>query len=99
MKILLLEDDLILNEILEEHLLSQNYTVKTVFTGLEAQELLYSEKFDLLLFDVNTPLLNGFELLKDLREKEIFKTLDYLKIIRHNVLTFKKDRIDEYLRR
>ena len=78
MKILLLEDDLILNEILEEHLLSQNYTVKTVFTGLEAQELLYSEKFDLLLFDVNTPLLNGFELLKDLREKEIYTPTIFL---------------------
>ena len=78
MKILLLEDDLILNEILEEHLLSQNYTVKTVFTGIEAQELLYSQKFDLLLFDVNTPLLNGFELLKDLREKEIYTPTIFL---------------------
>lgn len=78
MKILLLEDDLILNEILEEHLLSQNYTVKTVFTGIEAQELVYSQKFDLLLFDVNTPLLNGFELLKDLREKEIYTPTIFL---------------------
>ncbi|MDX9900691.1 MAG: hypothetical protein RBT22_04235 [Aliarcobacter sp.] len=53
MKILLLEDDLILNEIIEEHLLSQNYEVSAVYTGLEAQDLLYSQKFDLLLLDVN----------------------------------------------
>ena len=31
--------------------------------------------------------------------KEILKILDYLKIIRHNVYTFIKDRIDEHLRR
>lgn len=71
MKILLLEDDLILNEIIEEHLITQNYDVKTVFTGNEAQDLLYSETFDLLLFDVNVPNINGFELLKELRNQNI----------------------------
>ena len=39
MKILLLEDDLILNEIIEEHLISQKYEVISVCTGLEAQDL------------------------------------------------------------
>ena len=78
MKILLLEDDLILNEIIEEHLLSQNYEVSAVYTGLEAQDLLYSQKFDLLLLDVNVPILNGFELLKELREKEIYTPAIFL---------------------
>ena len=68
MKVLLLEDDLILNEIIEEHLLSQNHKITTVFNGIEAQDLLYSQKFDLLLLDVNVPFLNGFELLKELRK-------------------------------
>ena len=78
MKILLLEDDLILNEIIEEHLLSQNYEVSAVYTGLEAQDLLYSQKFDLLLLDVNVPILNGFELLKELRQKEIYTPAIFL---------------------
>lgn len=78
MKILLLEDDLILNEIIEEHLISQKYEITTVFTGLEAQDLLYSQKFDLLLLDVNVPSLNGFELLKDLRQKEIYTPAIFL---------------------
>lgn len=71
MKIFLMEDDLMLNEIIEEHLLSNNYTVTTAFTGNEAEDLLYSQAFDLLLLDVNVPGTNGFELLKELREKEI----------------------------
>ena len=78
MKILLLGDDLILNEIIEEHLISQKHEITTVFTGLEAQDLLYSQKFDLLLLDVNVPILNGFELLKELRQKEIYTPAIFL---------------------
>ena len=78
MKILLLEDDLILNEIIEEHLISQKHEITTVFTGLEAQDLLYSQRFDLLLLDVNVPIINGFELLKDLRQKEIYTPTIFL---------------------
>ena len=78
MKILLLEDDLILNEIIEEHLISQKHEVVSVFTGLEAQDLLYSQKFDLLLLDVNVPIFSGFELLKELRQKEIYTPAIFL---------------------
>lgn len=71
MKILLLEDDLILNEILEEHLTNQKLQVITTFTSNEAIKYLYSETFDLLILDVNVPDLNGFELLKELRKNNI----------------------------
>lgn len=71
MKILLLEDDLILNEIIEEHLLSRNHKVTSVFDGNEAQDIIYSQNFDLMLFDVNVPNINGFELLNQLRKNAI----------------------------
>ncbi|WP_418179483.1 response regulator transcription factor [Aliarcobacter lanthieri] len=71
MKILLLEDDLILNEILQEHLITQNHIVFTTFSANEAQDYLYSQKFDLLILDVNVPDLNGFDLLKELRNHNI----------------------------
>lgn len=71
MKILLLEDDLILNEIIHEHLEQKGYIVTTVYEGQKAQELIYSQNFDLLLLDVNVPNIDGFELLKDLRENGI----------------------------
>lgn len=67
MKILLLEDDPLLSEVIVEHLEYYNYNVTPVFNGLEAEALVYKEKFDLLLLDVNVPLLNGFELIKELR--------------------------------
>ena len=64
MKILLLEDDLILSEVIVEHLEYYNYNVTPIYNGIEAEDILFEQKFDLLLFDVNVPLLNGFELLK-----------------------------------
>jgi DNA-binding response OmpR family regulator len=68
MKILLLEDDLILSEVIVEHLEYYNYDVTPIYNGVDAENLLFEERFDLLLLDVNVPLLNGFELLKGLRE-------------------------------
>ena len=71
MNILLLEDDLILNEIIEEHLIEKSHRVTSIYDGKDAQEILYEKSFDLLLLDVNVPNINGFELLKDLRKREI----------------------------
>lgn len=68
MKILLLEDDLILSEVIVEHLDYYNYSVTPIYNGVDAENLLFEEQFDLLLLDVNVPLLNGFELLKNLRD-------------------------------
>uniref|UniRef100_UPI00404808AF response regulator transcription factor n=1 Tax=Aliarcobacter sp. TaxID=2321116 RepID=UPI00404808AF len=71
MKILLLEDDILLNEIMEEHLQNKGYEVISAYSGDEAQELIYSQKFDLFLFDVNVPVINGFDLLKNARKNDI----------------------------
>ncbi|MDX9796844.1 MAG: response regulator transcription factor [Arcobacteraceae bacterium] len=71
MKILLLEDDFILNEILLEFLESQNYDVISMFDGLEAQNIAYEQLFDLFILDVNVPYLNGFSFLKELRVRNI----------------------------
>jgi len=67
-----MEDDLLVNEIIEEHLIEQGHELKTAFNGKKAEDILYSEVFDLLLLDVNVPSIDGFKLLKELREKEIF---------------------------
>jgi len=71
MKILLLEDDEILNEIIEGFLQSKGYEVFTSYDGEEAQDLIAQHSFDVLLLDVNVPLINGFELLKNTRAQNI----------------------------
>ena len=71
MKILLLEDDLILNEIIEEFLISLEYEVTCVYDGMKASEVIYDEHFDLMILDVNVPSITGFEFLKNLRDNNI----------------------------
>lgn len=71
MKILLLEDDLILNEIIEEHLISLGYDVTTTYDGEEAQIQAYDNVFDMFILDVNVPNISGFEFLNELRERKV----------------------------
>jgi len=70
-KILLLEDDANLNETVTEFLTEQGHEVISVYDGYEAQEKLYESKYDLLLLDVNTPGINGFDLLKEARGQDV----------------------------
>ena len=70
-KILLLEDDDNLNDTVTEFLIEKGYEVVSVYDGYEAQEKLYESKYDLLLLDVNTPGINGFDLLKEAREEGV----------------------------
>ena len=67
MKILLMEDDLILGEIVTEFL-EAYYSVDRVFDGLEAKRFILEKPYDLYIFDINVPGINGIELIKELRE-------------------------------
>lgn len=66
-KILLLEDDLLLAETLEELLESEGYEVTLVTDGAAAADTSYNELFDLYVFDINVPEINGLKLLEGLR--------------------------------
>lgn len=66
-KILLLEDDFTLSSIIEEYLGERGYSVKCVYEGESALDLGYETSFDLYLFDVKVPFINGFDVLSELR--------------------------------
>jgi DNA-binding response OmpR family regulator len=68
MKILLLEDDVILQEIIEEFLVEQGYNIEAYFDGEKALDAIAQEHYDMLLLDVNVPNIDGFEILSYLRE-------------------------------
>jgi len=70
-KLLLLEDDMALNETVVDYFESLDYLVVPVYDGNSALDAIYENNFDLLLLDVNVPDINGFEILKSIREQEI----------------------------
>ncbi|MGB6020515.1 MAG: response regulator transcription factor [Sulfurimonadaceae bacterium] len=68
--ILLLEDDNLLAETLQELLISEGYDVTLVLDGGAAADASYEGRFDLYIFDINVPEINGLELLESLRSAE-----------------------------
>ncbi len=68
-KLLLLEDDVTLNETIVSYLEELDFEIIWAYDGNTAQSLIYENNFDLLLLDVNVPDINGFKLLKQIREE------------------------------
>ena len=66
-KILLLEDDPNLAKSLVKYLQRNDYSVDWAKNGEEAVDLSYDNKYNLYLFDVNVPLMNGIDVLTALR--------------------------------
>lgn len=71
-RLLLLEDDPNLAKTLIKYLNFNGYTLDWAKDGEEAIEFTYHNDYDLYLFDINVPLLNGIDLLQSLREAEDF---------------------------
>ncbi len=72
MKILLLEDDTLMAELIVEHLKESGHEVFHFLDGESAEDTILSQKFDLLLLDVNVPGISGFELLESMRKRKDF---------------------------
>lgn len=70
-KILLLEDDLTLNETVTEYFEEEGYEVDSVDDGLDALDKIYENSYDILLLDVKVPQMSGFDLLKEVRSRDI----------------------------
>jgi len=66
-KIFILEDDPTLNETIVDFLEDSGYMVDSALDGYEAESMLYENRYDLILLDVNVPNLDGFSLLKSAR--------------------------------
>ncbi|MDD3055723.1 MAG: response regulator transcription factor [Aliarcobacter sp.] len=69
MKVLLLEDDVALSDLLNEHLEDKGFEVTLCTNGQVALEALIEQKFDIALLDINTPQISGIEVLKTIRKE------------------------------
>jgi len=68
MKILLLDDDMILSESLKEYLELEAFSVDIASDADEAYELTFRNRYDLYIFDINLGKEDGFSVLKNLKE-------------------------------
>lgn len=88
LKVLVVEDDISINDILTTSLKTEGYMARSAFTSNEARNLLEKFKPDLALLDINLPDENGFDLCKFISSKYCIPII---------ILTARNDVIDKIL--
>ncbi len=68
MRLLIVEDERKTREYLQQGLSEAGFVVDTAPSGYEGLNLTHTQAYDLLILDIMLPGLNGFEILKSLRD-------------------------------
>jgi two-component system response regulator CpxR len=96
--ILLIDDDAELGALMAEYFLAHGYRLELAFDGREGLSVALAGRHHLVILDVMLPVLNGFEVLRQLRDRS------ELPVIMLTARTSQKDRIaaleggaDDYL--
>lgn len=71
MRILVVEDEVHLAEALVHILKKNNYTVDSVYDGIDGQDFALSNIYDVIVLDIMLPKMNGIEVLKNIRNAGI----------------------------
>ena len=71
MRILVIEDEKNLNNIIVKKLVMEKYGVDSCFNGDDALDYIFSAEYDVIISDIMLPGIDGFEILKTIREKGI----------------------------
>jgi DNA-binding response OmpR family regulator len=88
-KVLVIEDDKSIADLLEIHLKDLNCEVTTILDGEEGLKSATSNPFDLIVLDLMLPKVNGLEICKEVRKKDIYTPI--------LMLTSKSEEMDKVL--
>ncbi len=70
-RILIVDDDTEIRDLLEFDIASSGYFVDTATDGMEGLTKALNNKYDLILLDVMMPKMNGFEVCKNIRQAKL----------------------------
>lgn len=90
-KILIIEDQASIVELIQYNLEMENYEVDSASDGEKGLEMLKEKKYDLLLLDLMLPKIDGIALTNILRKQQEFKKLPII------MLTAKSTELDKVL--
>lgn len=71
MRILVVEDEKKINDVIVKTLKKEKYGVDSCFDGEEALDYIFSVEYDIILLDIMLPKKNGFQVLESMRKKGI----------------------------
>lgn len=88
-KVLVIEDNVTLSDLLEIHLKDLECTVTKILDGKEGLDTALMNQYDLIVLDIMLPNLDGLEICKEIRKKE-----NYTPIL---MLTSKSEEMDRVI--
>ena len=74
-KILLVEDEKIMINLLEKKLIQEGYDVRVAVNGEEGLKAMREEKPDIVLLDIIMPKMGGFEVMEEMGKDPILKEI------------------------
>lgn len=75
MKLLIVEDDLEISEMLRDFLMTENFEAHTAHDGEEACSMFEAGAYDLVLLDLMIPKISGLEVLRRIRQKSVIPVI------------------------
>jgi two-component system OmpR family response regulator len=101
MNILLIEDDLTLNELITDYLKLNGNSVVSLEDGMNAIDTINKTNFDLYIIDINIPHINGLEIVKYIRQKDISTPIIMItaSMELENFKTAYKNGCDDYIKK
>ena len=69
MRVLVVEDEKDLNRVITRKLKAEGYSVDSCFDGAEALDYMEMTPYDVIVMDIMMPETNGYQVLKEMREK------------------------------
>ena len=88
-KVLVIEDDKSIVDLLELHLKDLNCDVTTTLDGAEGLKKATSETYDLIVLDIMLPNVNGLDICKEVRRRDIYTPV--------LMLTSKSEEVDKVI--
>ena len=71
MKILVVDDEYLIRDVIKEYAINEGYEVIEAENGLDALKIINKENVDLMILDIMMPKLDGYSVLKEIKDKNI----------------------------
>ena len=91
LRVLVVDDSITVREVERKILENQGYKVETAVNGIDAWNAIRTNQYDLIITDVDMPRMNGIELVNQIKNHPIFKSLPV-------IIVSYKDRQEDYLK-
>jgi len=78
LKVLVVDDSTVFRQMINNYLTHDGYEVHLVADGASALKVLNEQPFDLLVSDIEMPVMNGFELIENIRSSSLQKEIPAL---------------------